>query len=114
MHDAMPDRYRQFRADVFTKKRDDPFQSGWQVANFDCLPASIHEVTAVGVFNCQAWAYANSINLSAEPPLELIVFRYGKQLKLDAGAASVHNENGFCHDYALIVSLLVCGYAREY
>ena len=113
VHDAVADRFWQVGADVLTKKCDDPFQSRWQVANFDRLPAFINEQTAVAVFDYQAGAYANSVYLSAHPPLKLVVFRYGKQLKLDARAARVHNENGFCHGYALRVSLLVCGDARE-
>ena len=96
MHHAMTDRNRQ-ASDFRAQELYHLAQGRRHVAHFPGRPGLVDKDFALRVLGGEAWMDADPLDLAFQTALQPITRADGEQLKLDARAAGVDDENGLGH-----------------
>src|SRR5581483_2956126 len=87
-------------------ERNDFVQRGRHVADIRRRMARIDERMPLGILAQQTRSRADALDLTFHPPLEAVAGRDREELKLDARAAGIYDEDGLWHCYARIGSVV--------
>ena len=97
MDNTVPNRHRQASANLLAQKGDKLVERRGHGGNFRRRPCLIDQDFPRRALGKQSGLDTDTFDLTFEAPLKLVSNSNSEQLKLDARAARIHDENGFGH-----------------